>query len=291
MLARAYRTLLANEAFDDLLREVAELAQSKSDCEEAVIRAINADGMERETGGPWTSGSFSGSTTDPNLRSSLPIPILSDGLTTHVMTLYKSDGRARFSPSQVDHARQCSDIAGLLLSGAALAGATRGPTGIDDETGVLVRQGFEDDVAAALSANDGRVGLFITRIADLEQINSRWGREVGDEVLRLVARGMRDAIGAAGTVGRLRRHEFGGLLPGADFGQAAAFAAATQRSLTNPLPILGRTDVYATIIVGAAAAEGGKANSVVPLFHATYKAVEAAGPSRPRDPRPSPFGL
>jgi diguanylate cyclase (GGDEF)-like protein len=140
-------------------------------------------------------------------------------------------------------------------------------------------------------ANDGRAGLFITRITDLEQINTRWGRDVGDEVLRVVARTMQDAIGSAGTVGRLRRHEFGGLLPGLDYARTAEFAAATQGSLTNPLPVLGRTDVFASIVVGAAAAQGGRPNSVIPLFHATYKMLEAATCDRPRDPRTRTFGL
>jgi diguanylate cyclase (GGDEF)-like protein len=290
VLARAYRSLLANEGFDDLLRDLVETARSNTNCEEVVIRAIDRSGTDDATGGLVPSGSSDDTSNDPNRRSSLPMPIVSDGLATYVMTFYKSDERGRFTPTEVAHARRCSDLAGLVLSGAALAVASRGPTGIDDETGVLVRQGFEDDVAAALAANDGRVGLFIMRITDLEQINGRWGREVGDEVLRLVARAMRDAIGPAGTVGRLRRHEFGGLLPGADLAHVAEFAAATHRSLTNPLPILGRADVYATIVAGTAAAERGKANSVVPLFHATYKALEAAA-GRLRDPRQSAFGL
>jgi diguanylate cyclase (GGDEF)-like protein len=291
ILARAYRALLANEDFEELLFDVADTARSYTNCEEVVIGAVGADAPADTTTGPWTSGTFSGAVSDPLLRSSLAMPIVSDGFARHVMTLHKSDGRERFSPTEVDHARRCSDIAGLVISGAAIVGAFGRFTGIDDETGVLVRKEFEDDVLAALSANDGRAGLFITRITDLEQINTRWGRDVGDEVLRVVARTMQDAIGGAGTVGRLRRHEFGGLLPGLDYARTAEFAAATMQSLTNPLPVLGRADVSASIVVGAAAAQGGRPNSVIPLFHATYKMLEAATSERPRDPHTRTFGL
>jgi GGDEF domain-containing protein len=291
ILARAYRALLANEDFEGLLFDLADTARSYTNCEEVVIGTVGSDERGDTTIGPWMSGTFSGSVSDPLLRSSLALPIVSDGFARHVMTLYKSDSRERFTPTEVDHARRCSDVAGLVISGAAIVGAFGRFTGIDDETGVLVRKEFEDDVLAALLANDGRAGLFITRITDLEQINTRWGRDVGDEVLRVVARTMQDAIGSAGTVGRLRRHEFGGLLPGLDYARTAEFAAATQGSLTNPLPVLGRTDVFASIVVGAAAAQGGRPNSVIPLFHATYKMLEAATCDRPRDPRTRTFGL
>jgi len=291
VLARAYRTLLGNEEFDDLFRDLAENARKDANCDEVVISVIDSNGPDEVGEAPWTSGSVSGSTNDPLLRSSLPMPIVSGGRATHVMTFYKSDRRGRFSATDIEHARRSSEIAGLVVSGAALVGAFGGPAGIDDDTGVLIRRGFEDDVMAALSANDGRAGLFIARVADLEQINNRWGREVGDEVLRLVARAMRDAIGTAGTVGRLRRHEFGGLLPGLDLARTTEFAAATRRSLSNPLPVLGRSDVYGSIVIGMAAAEGGRPNSVIPLLHAAYKTLEAGGGERDSDPRRSAFGL
>jgi diguanylate cyclase (GGDEF)-like protein len=290
ILARAYRALVANEDFEDLLFEIAETARSYTACEEVVIGAAGADELGNTTG-PWTAGSFSGGAGDPLLRSSLAMPIVSDGLARHVMTLYKQDSRGRFTATEIDHARRCSDIAGLVIAGAAMVGAAGRFSGIDDETGVPVRRQFEEEVLASLSANDGRAGLFITRITDLEQINRRWGRDVGDEVLRVVARAMQDAIGSAGTVGRLRRHEFGGLLPGLDYAQTAEFAAATQASLRNPLPVLGRTDVCASIVVGAAAAQGGRPSSVIPLFHATYKMLEAATSERARNPRATSFGL
>jgi diguanylate cyclase (GGDEF)-like protein len=290
VLARAYRTLLENEDFDALLRDLAETARNYTNCDEVVIGAIDASGLSAATEELWTSGSVAGPTGDPLARPSLPIPVVSEGRETHAMTFYKRDLKESFTSAEVEHAKRFSELAGLVVSGAALVGGLHGRSGIDDETGVLIRRGFEDDVIEALSANEGRAGLFIVRVADLEQINTRWGREVGDEVLRLVARAMREAIGTAGTVGRLRRHEFGGLLPGLDLARTGEFAAATQRALTNPLPVLGIPEVSASVVVGIAAAHGGLPNSVAPLLHAAYQALESAFAERPRDPRRPAFG-
>ncbi len=291
-LAWAYRTLLAHESFDELLRELAETARAHTNCEEVGITAVAAGGSGSTSTDTWSSGAPGGAARDPVQRPSLAMPVLTDGLATHVMNFYKSNELEKFTAEEIAHARRCSDLAGLIFSGAALVGALRRIGTVDDETGVLVRKGFEDDVHAALVANEGRAGLFIARVADLDEINRRWGREVGDEVLYIVARAMRDAIGDSGTVGRLRRHEFGGLLPDVDFARTAEIAAATQGFLTNPLPVLGRSDVYASIVIGAAATHTAKTpHSVVPLFHATYKALERAAGSRRNDRRSPTFGL
>jgi hypothetical protein len=156
LLARAYRALLGNEGFDDLLRDLAETARSHTSCDEVVIGAIDANGLFVASEAAWTSGSSSGATGDPLGRTSLPMPVVSDGRPTHVMTFYKSDQKGRFTPAEVEHARRFSKLAALIVSGTALVGGFVGLSGIDDETGVLIRRGFEDDLLDALSANDGR---------------------------------------------------------------------------------------------------------------------------------------
>jgi diguanylate cyclase (GGDEF)-like protein len=113
----------------------------------------------------------------------------------------------------------------------------------------------------------------IVRISDLSEINQRHGREVGDEVLRLVARSLRETIGSLGTVGRVRRHEFGAVLPGESYDRTSELARELEKTFVNPLPVLGRNDVSATIAIGVAAASNGD-GSVVPLFHAAYTALE-----------------
>jgi diguanylate cyclase (GGDEF)-like protein len=288
LLANAYRALLANESFDPLLGQVAEVARALTNCKVVVLAAI--DDVGPVLAGPWVAAAADGAAA-PHERASLAMPVVTDGVATHVLNFYKYEADQRFSASEVEHARGLADVAGLVISGATLGGRLGRLSRIDDETGVLLRQGFEEDVVAALDEHDGHVGLVIVRVCDLEQINRSWGREVGDEVLRLVARALRDAIGYAGTVGRLRRHEFGALLPGSDFPAATEIAALTRELLANPLLVLGRSDVHARTAIGVAAAQGGTTNSVVPLLHATYKALDVDERGRSDEPRASRFSL
>src|SRR5207248_2273988 len=135
----------------------------------------------------------------------------------------------------------------------------------------------------------GKAALLIVRVSDLDVVNRRHGREVGDEVLRLVARSMREVIGALGTVGRVNRHEFGAVLPGEDFARAKELARPRDRLFTNPQPVLGRDDVHATIAVGVAAASEGQRSSVAPRFHETYRSLEREVAALQRRPRTSPW--
>jgi len=175
--------------------------------------------------------------------------------------------------------------AGLILAGAARAGAVGRLLRAEDGPAVASRNDFEDQVAAALEAHDGQASFVIVRISDLSEINQRHGREVGDEVLRLVARSLRATIGSLGTVGRVRRHEFGAVLPGESYDRTSELARELEKTFVNPLPVLGRNDVSATIAIGVAAASNGD-GSVVPLFHAAYTALERRlGPQRRRGSR------
>jgi diguanylate cyclase (GGDEF)-like protein len=288
LLAQAFRTLLDEEDFDSVLQGVAETAREQTGCRATMLIAVLDETTSPDTpAGPWCAGVDG--PLDPSARSSLTMPVVTDGIATHVLHFYKDPSDVRFTPKQVDAARKLAGVAGLVLWAVKLRTQIDRMSRIDDETGVLVRRGFEDDVITALEDHNGYAGLFIVRVADLEQINRRWARDVGDEVLRHVARTMCEVIRSGGTVGRLRRHEFGAVLPGCDFATTQTLAADVRELLRNPLPVLGRTDVEARIAIGAAAARGGTTSSIVPLLHATYKALDADERSRRNDSHASPF--
>jgi diguanylate cyclase (GGDEF)-like protein len=288
LLAQAFRTLLDEEDFDTVLRDVAESARQQSGCRATMLIAILDETTLPDTpAGPWCAGIDA--PLDPSTRASLTMPVVADGIATHLLHFYKDPADVRFTPKQVDAARKLAGVAGLVLWAVKLRSQIERLSRIDDETGVLVRRGFEDDVITALEDHNGYAGLFIVRVADLEQINRRWGRDVGDEVLRHVARAMCEAIKSGGTVGRLRRHEFGAVLPGCDFSTTQALADEVRELLRSPLPVLGRNDVEARVAIGAAAARGGTTSSIVPLLHATYKALDGDERSRRHASNASPF--
>ncbi len=285
-LASAYRALLSHGSFDGLLAGLAETARTHTTCERVVIERtdLNPRGAVESLAGPWTS--LGPERLAPHAQPSLALPVLTDGVAGHVMTFYKASTPGRFSPIELEHARRLVDLAGLVLDGAARAESFAGLVRIDDGPAMVTRNDFEDEVFNALESHGGTVGFMIVRIADLNEVNQRNGREVGDEVLRLVARSMRTTLGSAGTVGRIRRHEFGAVLPGQSFARTSELARELERAFPSPLPVLGRDDVSARIVVGVAAALKGKPGSVVPLFHAAYTALERElGKPRRRDSR------
>jgi diguanylate cyclase (GGDEF)-like protein len=287
-LASAYRALLSHESFDELLASVAETAKARTGCERVVIERTALSPPGKAGGespiGPWTS--LGPERLAPPAQPSLALPILTDGVAGHVMSFYKASAPGRFTPSELEHARRLVDLAGLVLDGAARAESFATLARVDDAPAMATRNDFEDEVFKALESHDGTAGFMIVRIADLNEVNQRIGREVGDEVLRLVARALRTTVGSAGTVGRIRRHEFGAVLPGESFARTSELARELDKAFTNPLPVLGRDNVSATIAVGVAAALDGRPGSVVPLFHAAYTALERElGRPRRRDSR------
>lgn len=288
LLAWAFRALLEKQEFDELLRNVAECARDQTGCRATMLIAVLDETTPTDLpAGPWCGGHEG--PLDPSVRASLTMPVVTDGIATHQLHFYKDATDTRFTPKQVDAARRLAGVAGLVLWAAKLRTQIDHMSRIDDETGVLVRRGFEEDIVSALEDLDGHAGLFIVRIVDLEQINRRWTRDVGDEVLRHVARTMCATIRSAGTVGRLRRHEFGAVLPGCDYPTLQAVAADVRAQLTGPQPVLGRSDVEAHVAIGGAAARGGTSSSIVPLLHAAYKALDADERTGRRAPHASPF--
>lgn len=283
-LAKAFRSVVADEPLVPVLSEIVEAARAQSKCVAAVL--VRCSGARRHEGSRIGAGDADAFDGVP----SLTLPVLVNGRATHVLDLFAGDLGHRFDQVDIEWAWRYAALAGLVLAGTQIQ-ISSGVRNEQDESGIVARHGFEEDVAKALQEHNGRVGVIIVRACDLGEVNQRWGREVGDEVLRLIARAMLDAIGGAGTVGRLRRHEFGAVVPAADYVETDAIADRIRDVITSPLPVLGVPDVWAQIAVGVAATGGGTTTSVVPILHATYRAVDEDERQPRRRPRSSRFGF
>jgi diguanylate cyclase (GGDEF)-like protein len=97
----------------------------------------------------------------------------------------------------------------------------------DGLTGCLNRGAFTAAVEERLGAGSGegpRGALFVVDADQFKRINDRFGHDVGDEALRIIAAAIQEGAGAGGIVGRLGGEEFGVFL--ADVGEAEAALAA-----------------------------------------------------------------
>jgi diguanylate cyclase (GGDEF)-like protein len=91
----------------------------------------------------------------------------------------------------------------------------------DPLTGLVNRSKFEEVLAARVKENS-RVGLLMIGLDGFERTNSQIGQPVGDEILRAVAKVLRNLSRPQDECARIGGDEFSIVMPGADFAQVAA---------------------------------------------------------------------
>jgi diguanylate cyclase len=127
--------------------------------------------------------------------------------------------------SSVDHLTDCLD--GTTFS--ALADAFRGISG----------------------RKPGRRGaLLIIDVDHFTEVNTRFGRSWGDEVLRVVSKVVRSSVRSGDLVGRLGGEEFGVFLPGAQRNNAEDIAERIRNAIADTLFEPGGRRCLLTVSVG-----------------------------------------
>ncbi len=134
------------------------------------------------------------------------------------------------------------------------------------------------EARAALDPDRNKWVLFLD-LDGFKPVNDKLGHDVGDELLRAVARRLVDVVGTAGLVARLGGDEFTVLLPDADKTIANEVAAAIHRSLSVPFT-LGPETVQIGTSIGLAGYEPGIDTSE--LLRRADTAMYAAKQSRGR---------
>lgn len=140
----------------------------------------------------------------------------------------------------------------LLAANSALDRQARS----DPLTGVLNRRGLEERLRLAVSsARRGQRPLAVAMLdADFfKRINDRFGHEVGDSVLRLLAETLRSRLRASDAVARLGGEEFIAVLPDTDLAGAMALAESLRLAVESHEDV-----VYGniTVSIGVAVATG-----------------------------------
>jgi len=130
----------------------------------------------------------------------------------------------------------------------------------DQLSRLLTRRALFDEgvelVRRADSGGDGpaRLGCIILDIDHFKQVNDRYGHQVGDDVIRLVADVCREALRGGDVVGRYGGEEFCALLPGLTVTETQGVAERICRTV-------GALDIPAvpdgvTVSLGVAVFEG-----------------------------------
>lgn len=123
----------------------------------------------------------------------------------------------------------------------------------DQLTGVFNRRHFEEVFDYELArANRYRFNISVAMvdIDDFKDVNDTYGHQVGDEVLRMVAQQMRDAVRKSDTVARYGGEEFVIILPHTSERGAVAVAEKVRKHIENRITVSGKAQVKVTVSLG-----------------------------------------
>ncbi|MDP3714348.1 MAG: GGDEF domain-containing protein [Mycobacteriales bacterium] len=131
----------------------------------------------------------------------------------------------------------------------------------DPLTGLPNRVLLLDRLRHALSSQSrrgGQVGVLFLDLDGFKAVNDGYGHAAGDEVLRVVAARLRQAVRSGDTAARLAGDEFVVVCEGVDGPAALAVAASRiESALAAPMDLEGRT-VCLGVSVGISLAVGGQ---------------------------------
>jgi diguanylate cyclase (GGDEF)-like protein/PAS domain S-box-containing protein len=170
----------------------------------------------------------------------------------------------------------------------------------DPLTGLANRPLFVDRVEQALAYRDGGE-LATVMLIDLDRfksVNDTLGHAAGDDLLRQVARRLRDCVRSEDTVARLGGDEFGVLVARARVDVAEKLGQRIAARLSEPYTLADDTRPYVSASVGLAVRSTAADNPDALIRHADlamYQAKADRGaqsvrfrPDMENDPRPSP---
>lgn len=105
-------------------------------------------------------------------------------------------------------------------------------------TGLFNRRAFVDVTEAYLASveqagTDIGGALLVIDADDFKAINDRFGHEIGNEALKLLAGAIRNTLRQTDLVGRIGGEEFGILLPGSSAEQSAIAAERVRRAINE----------------------------------------------------------
>jgi diguanylate cyclase (GGDEF)-like protein len=149
------------------------------------------------------------------IASGIAAPLIAHGEVVGTLTAYLSTARA-FSEETRRLVRLYAAQAAIAIANAVLLNETRRLARDDDLTGVLNRRSLLERLEAQI-ADAGRhgetFGVVLCDVDGLKAVNDTAGHLVGNEVLRTLARAMRQATRAEDVVARFGGDEFVILLP------------------------------------------------------------------------------
>jgi diguanylate cyclase (GGDEF)-like protein len=175
----------------------------------------------------------------------------------------------------------------LAVENVALHDRLRRQATVDDLTGLANHRRFQEalDNEAARTTRSGRpTGLALVDIDDFEAVNARHGHEVGDAVLRAVARAVGGPCRATDVAARCGVDELAVILPDTDLDGAWTTGESIRRGVEALEVTAGdETPLRVTVSVGVSALDAaGGADALLEAAGIALREAKRAGKNRTR---------
>jgi diguanylate cyclase (GGDEF)-like protein len=228
---------------------------------------------------------------EPWLRFYAGCPLLAvDGSAIGVLELLDERPRS-LAPGQKESLRDLARIAERELSMVSLspaqeeimaADAGGGASRVDPLTRLWTRAAIVDILQRELAharREGSTVGLLLTDVDQLRNLNNTHGHEAGDAALRELTRRLRASLRPYDAVGRFGGEEFLCVLPGTDMDGCILAAERIRRSVASE-PILPSGNAMLAVSIGAGTSDAASIDSgtlIRGVEQAVFKAKELGG--------------
>jgi diguanylate cyclase len=152
----------------------------------------------------------------------------------------------------------------------------------DPLTGLLNRKSFEHRLESMIASNQQNQTLLAVLFLDLDKfkaVNDTYGHDMGDELLKAVARVLKDTVRDGDAVARLGGDEFMVILSGLrEATSATSVANKIVKALSQPFKIRGKElNIGASVGISLFPEDGTSVEALVKVADNTMYAVKAAG--------------
>jgi len=229
-----------------------------------------------------------------NLQTALAVPFEGKGGTTGVITLYHMDRNA-FSQDDLRIMEAASLQIGPAIESALKfqnveeTAATDHLTGIPNARALALH--MEQELKRAARENS-RLGVLVCDLDGFKQVNDRFGHLTGDEVLRTVAQGLRDACRGYDYLARMGGDEFVVVLHGLQGDYSTQLERMRQVAVQAGLTICGEPCLSMSVGVAIYPVDGHDTESLIKeadrrMYHLKNerKSLSAPATALPAEPR------
>ncbi len=232
-----------------------------------------------------------------NLQTALAVPFEGKGGTTGVITLYHMDRNA-FSQDDLRILEAASLQIGPAIEAALKfqnveeTAATDHLTGIPNARALALH--MEQELKRAARENS-RIGVLVCDLDGFKQVNDRFGHLTGDEVLRTVAHGLRDACRGYDYLARMGGDEFVVVLHGLQGDYSTQLERMRQVAVNAGLTICGEPCLSMSVGVAIYPVDGHDTESLIKeadrrMYRLKYQSKSLSAPAKGflADPRTTP---